>query len=472
MSLFWHNTNNMSQGDNNMRAPVSVSDIWRKHHQQPPKVHPVLSGKEAFRAVFAEHIEEMKTGKPYFRPVVIHEVEKMIACGDPDNGTLYMCPCCSNMNYVPHTCKSKICPSCGNLANMRIFNSIADRVLDVPHRQWVFTIPACIRYLFRTERSRRLSLLFDAAAETIRHVFTSINPDLDTVPGIISILHTFGRANNWVPHIHCIVTDGGLNKYSRWWDLKFLIYRNVRIFYQDTLLAKLSEAIDGFEATAKALKAKYPDGFVVNAPSPGITADPNERDACDIDDYSTELDVIKTNEVERKIKYTARYVGRPAFATSRLDSYDGQNVTFHYQSHVDNKIHTETLTAIDFIKRITIHIHEPHFRTVRYYGLYCRTNKECCDRLAKALFKNAVKYLYKRTKRTTRSFQSHWRGAMIERFNIDPCKCSECGAQMVPMFLRFQGHIRWIGLPVPRSQRPPDDLDISGAQARLSRQIA
>ena len=352
-----------------MSATKPVNDIWLKQHQHTSEVHPVLSGKEAFQAIFAEHIEEMKTGKPYFRPVVIHEVEKMIACGDPNNGTFYMCPCCSNMTYVPHTCKSKICPSCGNLANMRIFYFIADRVLNVPHRQWVFTIPSSIRYLFRIERSRRLSLLFDAAAETIRYAFNSINTDLDTMPGFICVLHTFGRANNWVPHIHCIVTDGGLNKYSRWWDLKFLIYHNIRTFYQEALLAKLSEAIDGFESTAKALKEKYPDGFVVNAPSPGITVDLNETDACDIDDYSTGLDIMKTNEVERKIKYIARYVGRPAFATSRLDSYDGKNVTFHYQSHVDNKIHTETIPAIEFIKRITVHIHEPHFRSVRYYGL-------------------------------------------------------------------------------------------------------
>jgi hypothetical protein len=139
---------------------------------------------------------------------------------------------------------------------------------------------------------------------------------------------------------------------------------------------------------------------------------------------------------------------------------------------VDNQIHTETLTAMEFIKRITIHIPEPHFRTVRYYGLYCRSNKQCCDRLADALFKNEVKFLYKKSHRLIRTFQSHWRGAMIERFNIDPCKCSECGAQMVPLFLRFQGHIRWIGLPHPRSQHPPDDLDISGAKARASCKIA
>jgi len=194
----------MSGETHSMEAPVNVNDIGQKNHKKVPETQRVLSGREAFHAVFAEHFDEMKKGKTHFRSVVIYEVEKMLDCGNPDNGTFYMCHHCNNITYVPHTCKSKLCPSCGNLANMRIFNSIADRVLDVPHRQWVFTIPASIRYLFRIDRSRRLSLIFDAAAETIRHAFNCINPDLDTIPGFIILCPTFGRANNWVPHVHCI----------------------------------------------------------------------------------------------------------------------------------------------------------------------------------------------------------------------------------------------------------------------------
>mgnify|MGYP000615245905 FL=1 len=58
------------------------------------------------------------------------------------------------------------------------------------------------------------------------------------------------------------------------------------------------------------------------------------------------------------IKYIGRYLGRPAIATSRIDSYDGDSVTFHYNRHEDNKLITETIPALDFISRLTQHIPE------------------------------------------------------------------------------------------------------------------
>ncbi len=47
-------------------------------------------------------------------------------------------------------------------------------------------------------------------------------------------------------------------------------------------------------------------------------------------------------------KYIGRYLGRPVIATSRIDSYSGSHVTFHYNRHEDNKLITETLPVIDF----------------------------------------------------------------------------------------------------------------------------
>ena len=72
------------------------------------------------------------------------------------------------------------------------------------------------------------------------------------------------------------------------------------------------------------------------------------------------------------IKYIGRYLGRPVIATSRIDSYDGVCVTFHYNRHEDNQLITETIYALDFISRLTQHIPEKHFKMIRYYGIYAR----------------------------------------------------------------------------------------------------
>ena len=76
------------------------------------------------------------------------------------------------------------------------------------------------------------------------------------------------------------------------------------------------------------------------------------------------------------IKHIGRYLGRPVIATSRIDNYDGDTVTFHYNRHEDNKYIEETLPAIDFIKRLIRHIPEKHFKMIRYGGLYAVENQE------------------------------------------------------------------------------------------------
>ncbi len=64
------------------------------------------------------------------------------------------------------------------------------------------------------------------------------------------------------------------------------------------------------------------------------------------------------------IKYIGRYLGRPAIATSRIDRYDGENVTFHYNRHEDDAYVEETIPVMDFIKRLIRHIPEKHFKMI------------------------------------------------------------------------------------------------------------
>ena len=76
------------------------------------------------------------------------------------------------------------------------------------------------------------------------------------------------------------------------------------------------------------------------------------------------------------IKYISRYLGRPVIATSRIDHYDGESVTFHYTRHEDNKTVSECIPALDFIKRLIVHIPEKHFKMLRYYGIYAKHHKQ------------------------------------------------------------------------------------------------
>lgn len=65
-------------------------------------------------------------------------------------------------------------------------------------------------------------------------------------------------------------------------------------------------------------------------------------------------------------KYIGRYLGRPVIATSRIDKYNGENVTFHYNRHEDEKLIVETIPALEFMERLVQHIPEKNFKMIRY----------------------------------------------------------------------------------------------------------
>ena len=137
----------------------------------------------------------------------------------------------------------------------------------------------------------------------------------------------------------------------------------------------------------------------------------------------------KPNLCEPKtvIKYIGRYLGRPVIATSRIDKYDGDNVTFHYNRHEDGKYIEETIPAIDFIKRLIRHIPEKHFKMIRYGGLYAR-HREIDSKLYRAVSKSKH--------RIYRSF-NQWRTAILTSFGYDPLECPNCKHKMAVLEIYY-----------------------------------
>ena len=120
-------------------------------------------------------------------------------------------------------------------------------------------------------------------------------------------------------------------------------------------------------------------------------------------------------------KYIGRYLGRPVIATSRIDSYDGENVTFHYNRHEDDQLVVETIPVMDFIARLIQHIPEKHFKQIRYYGLYARS-RENDKKITLAIAKEKRKIIL--------SF-NRWRDCTLSSFGYDPLKCPCCGETML-----------------------------------------
>jgi hypothetical protein len=75
---------------------------------------------------------------------------------------------------------------------------------------------------------------------------------------------------------------------------------------------------------------------------------------------------------EQVVKHISHYPGHTVISTSRIDSYDGENVTFHYNKYEDNSFVQKTIPALDFIGLLIQHIPAKNFKMTRYYGLYAR----------------------------------------------------------------------------------------------------
>lgn len=121
------------------------------------------------------------------------------------------------------------------------------------------------------------------------------------------------------------------------------------------------------------------------------------------------------------MKYIGRYLGRPVIATSRIDHYSGDMVTFHYNRHEDDKLITETIPVLEFIQKLIQHIPEKHFKIIRYYGLYARHRAED-KHLRRAISKEKHRFLLS---------LNRWRDCICKSFGYDPIQCPCCKNTMV-----------------------------------------
>ena len=357
--------------------------------------------KYRLKDIFDDNWENFLRDNPnlYIRKVVHKEVNRMIKCKTIKLGySLYECPNCNKIKFVFHTCKSRFCPSCGNSSIRKRTNKILSKCYKCDHRHIVFTISDYLWDIFRHDR-KLIDLLFQAVSTTILSWFKDKYKKEKYTPGIIAVLHTYGRDMKWNPHIHTIVTEGAMGNFNVFKKFDFISYDALRKRFQKLLLDLLEKKLgkDKFRMLKNKIYLKSDKGFYVYAkPSPNSTT-------------------------KNKIEYAIRYTGKPVIAESRIIDYDGTFVTFWYQRHEDNKLIVEKVHVYDFIKRLIIHIPDKNFKTIRYYGIYSKKHK-FHDKMF-MLMKSHFSYIS--------SHLTKWRMMILNDFGVDPINCTFCGNQMI-----------------------------------------
>lgn len=258
-----------------------------------------------------------------------------------------------------------------------------------------------------------LSLLFTAVQSTVLRMFHKDNKTERFTPGFICVLHTFGRDLKWNPHIHCLISEGGAGNSGLWKPKKHFSYTFLRNAFRTVLLNLMEAKLGSSFKKVKAMCYRdHKDGFYVYAK-------PNKCKPRDV------------------LKYIGRYLGRPVIATSRIDSYDGEFVTFHYNRHEDDKLVYETIPAMHFIKRLIRHIPEKHFKMVRYYGIYARHRKSD-NSLIRAIHPSKHSFFLS---------LNRWRDSIAFSFGYDPLRCPCCN-----------NHLSLLDLYIDNKRVPIEDL--------------
>ncbi len=137
-------------------------------------------------------------------------------CGTPAmGGHLQECADCGHREFVYHSCRSRACPSCHGSRTASWLAARTDELLPVRYFHLVVTVPASLREPLRRNQTALCGALMRAVAESVRSL--AADPRyLGAVPGILAVLHTWGRSLVWHPHVHCLITAGGVTADGSW----------------------------------------------------------------------------------------------------------------------------------------------------------------------------------------------------------------------------------------------------------------
>jgi hypothetical protein len=344
------------------------------------------------------------------RPVACENVRRMLNCRTPALGFhLYECPGCGNQRVIPHSCKSRLCSSCGKVATDRWADQVLNDTLDVPYHHLVFTIPWQFRVLALRNRKKMLNILFRSAADAVLEWCRTYE---QFTPGLIAVLHTFGGDLKFHPHVHVLVTAGGLHLDKQRW-----VRRSGDYLMPEAGLKKRWR----YQVTTR-INAAYRAGELE---MPMLSTGPMVL-ARVIHQVLDLIWYVMIGTSLRDLGFTVRYIGRytrrPVIAESRLIRFDDKWVVFRYKDYAnDGQQCVKKLPVFQFIERLLRHVPDKHFRMTRHYGLFATRVRSTTLPLARRLLSQPE---------PAPQPAPTWRERRQASTGVDPLQCERCGREM------------------------------------------
>ena len=281
-------------------------------------------------------------------------------------GHVQQCDRCDHREIAYNSCRDRHCPKCQGSQQFRWLEDQQQHLLPIEYHHVVFTVPDTLHALFRAHPRRCYGLLFAAVAETLHDV--ARNPkNLGATIGFSCVLHTWTQTLLFHPHIHCIVTGGGLDPERRRWIAcrpGFLFpVRILAQLFRAKLLRRLECGLGDKTLTSQdvdphaRLRAAARKDWIVYSKPP--FAGPRQV-----------------------LSYLGRYTHRVAISNHRLVALDHDQVTFRWNDRArGNRKRLMTLDVRELLRRFLLHVLPAGLMRIRHYGLLANpTRREHLER--------------------------------------------------------------------------------------------
>jgi Putative transposase/Transposase zinc-binding domain len=370
----------------NDRPALEVADIVRAHGDAFVRAHVLLPEQHAVLRAIARC--------------------RTAALG----GHLEVCDSCSYSRPAYNSCRNRHCPKCQALTQARWIERRMERVLPTHAFHVVFTLPSELRGLVLGNREKLFNMLLASAAESLLEL--GRDPKwLGAELGVTSVLHTWTRALLFHPHVHCIVTGGGLSLDGQRWIAarpNFLFpVRVLGALFRGKFLARLVGA--------------YEEGKLRLTGPAAPLADRGRFEHVKDKIHRVRWVVYAKPPFggpEQVFRYLGRYTHRVGLSNRRLVSLDERGVTF--RTHGEQ---TVTLAPDEFLRRFVLHVLPKGFVKIRHHGLMAASHVQTKLARARRLLGNAPPDPAPVTERSRRDFSE----IPLALTGIDIRRCPRCG---------------------------------------------
>jgi hypothetical protein len=299
-------------------------------------------------------------------PVAAHQLKvlrRLAQCRSGKLGwTVWQCEQCQRSHWRPNGCGDRHCPACQHQRSREWLELQRTSILPVRYFHWVFTLPAALRPLALQNPAEIYRLLFESASATLLQFGQErFSAEL----GITAILHTWGQNLMNHPHLHCLVTGGGLTDQNTWagpQQARWLFpIRAVAQMFEGKFCAGLLK----LHATAKL----HFHGDLQPLGQPPAFAQFLRELRLQRWVVFAKGSVVGPDHV---LDYLGRYTHRVAISNGRLRALDPntRTLSFTYKDYADDhRAKTMVLTGVEFIRRFLLHLLPPSFTKIRHYGL-------------------------------------------------------------------------------------------------------